>query len=281
MNEAQPFSEPQQLQDPEAEIVRLNKIIRALVNRAERAMSVQQSDFGLFETAILLEEEVRHRTKELEAALRENERINHALQRSQEQMQAEIRERKLAQKALTKANKRLEELSATDPLTGLANRRRFSEMFEGEWQHALCTDDPLALVMIDIDDFKKYNDRYGHQAGDRCLRLVTAALTEAVRGTDLVARYGGEEFVFVLPDTDLDDARQIAERARARVEALQEEHEGTDAGVVTISLGVSAMVPMRDNRPKELVAQADAALYSAKGAGKNRVVVHVQEKCVK
>jgi hypothetical protein len=137
------------VQDLQSEIIRLNKIIQALMNRAERAMSVQGSDFGLFETAVRLEEEVKRRTEQWEKALRENERINHALQHTQRQMEVEIVERKRVEESLRQANQCLETLTITDPLTGLANRRRFAETLTAEWHRALRTRVPIGLAMID------------------------------------------------------------------------------------------------------------------------------------
>lgn len=254
-----------------AEIVRLNKIIQALMNRAERSMSVQGSGFGLFETAILLEEEVHRRTEELKKALLENERINRALQRTQVQMEEEIRERRNAEAALQEANQRLQVLSVIDPLTGLANRRRFFETLLEEWHRAARRREPVGLAMIDVDYFKKYNDRYGHPAGDRCLRSVAIALERVLRDTDLVARYGGEEFICVLPGTDNEHAQRVAERGRAAVSALNTKHEDTEAGIVTVSIGVSSLVPSSDTSPELLIELADAALYKAKQQGRNRV----------
>lgn len=255
----------------QAEIVRLNKIIQALMNRAERSMSVQGSGFGLFETAILLEEEVHRRTEELKTALLENERINRALQRTQVQMEEEIRERMHAEAALKEANQRLQVLSVIDPLTGLANRRRFFETLLEEWHRAARRQEPVGLAMVDIDYFKKYNDSYGHPAGDRCLRSVAIAIERVVRETDLVARYGGEEFICMLPGADSEHARCVAERGRVAVFALNKLHENAEAGRVTVSIGVSSLVPSAASSPEQLVELADTALYTAKNQGRNRV----------
>jgi diguanylate cyclase (GGDEF)-like protein len=259
-------------QDLQAEIIRLNKIILALMNRAERAMSGQGSDFGLFETAVRLEEEVQRRTEQWEKTLRENERINHALQQTQRQMEEEIVERKRIEEALRQANQQLETLTITDPLTGLANRRRFAETLTTEWNRALRTCTPIGLAMIDIDYFKSYNDRYGHPAGDHCLCRVATALAGSVRDTDLAARYGGEEFSFILPNTDYTLALLVAERAQAAVYALKVPHEDNSAGFVTISAGVSGMAPSTSKTPSQLIDLADAALYDAKHEGRNRVL---------
>lgn len=154
------------------EIVRLHKIIQALANRAERTMNVQGSAFSLFETAVRLEEKVRRRTAQLQKALQENKQINRALKHPQTRMKAEIEEHQRIEKELRKANQHLERLSTTDVLTGLANRRQFVEALEAEWNRALRTQAYIGQFMIDIDYFKKYNDRYGHLTGDQCLQLI-------------------------------------------------------------------------------------------------------------
>ena len=254
-----------------AEIVRLNKIIQALMNRAERSTRIQGSDFNLFQTAIILEEQISHRTGELEAALHENQRINRALQSTKEQMELEIQARQRIQEALEEANRRLEDLSTTDPLTGLANRRRLEEVLKAEWLRAMRPGKPLGAAMIDIDCFKLYNDHYGHAQGDTFLQRVAAKLKESVRCTDLVARYGGEEFAVVLPETDQIAASVVAERMRASVAALKEPHHAVPSGIVTVSIGVAVIVPKAERSSDQLFGSADAALYEAKKSGRNCV----------
>jgi diguanylate cyclase (GGDEF)-like protein len=181
-------------------------------------------------------------------------------------------ERKVAERTeeLAEANLRLELLTITDPLTGLPNRRRLSDVMEAEWRRGLRSGEPIGLAMIDIDHFKKYNDHYGHQGGDECLRMVARTIHASVRTTDLVARYGGEEFCIVMPDTDAAGARLVAERARKAVADLREPHIGAATGIVTISVGVTAAVPTVDQTDK-LIKIADQALYEAKRDGRNRV----------
>ena len=168
---------------------------------------------------------------------------------------------------------RLRELSATDGLTHIANRRAFDEGLAREWARAIRQRSPLSVIMADIDFFKRYNDQYGHVAGDGCLQQVAAALKAGVRqGGDFVARYGGEEFAVVLPGADATAARAVAESLRARVQALAIEHAGNPSGgVVTISLGVATVQPGPDDLPTGLVELADQQLYRAKAGGRNRV----------
>ncbi len=174
---------------------------------------------------------------------------------------------------LEAANRQLQALSATDGLTGLANRRAFDRGWEQEWSRAERQGLPLAVVMIDVDQFKAYNDHYGHQSGDVCLKLVAQTLGQAVqRSGELAARYGGEEFVVILPGLDVAEAAAVVERVRAAVQALGLPHaRAAVAGVVTISAGVASCVPRPGDDSARLVQAADAAMYRAKAAGRNRV----------
>jgi diguanylate cyclase (GGDEF)-like protein len=166
----------------------------------------------------------------------------------------------------------LRKLAYMDGLTGLANRRHFDTTLQAEWRRCRRSGKPLALVMLDIDHFKLYNDRYGHQQGDEALKAVATALrTGLARPHDLVARYGGEEFVCLLPECDLAGARHKAQALCRAVQALGLEHKGSlVASVVTISAGVASQVPDGDSTPEALLAQADAHLYRAKQRGRNR-----------
>ncbi len=257
--------------DIEAEIKRLNKIIRVLMDRAEHASNLQGSAFNLFETAIVLEEQVSKRTRELEAALEENKKITRALQQAKEQMEGEINQRVQVQQELEVANNKLLALNITDQLTELLNRRGLDELLSAEWQRSLVTGRCLGIAMIDIDNFKGFNDCYGHLAGDKCLKRVAEALQKCVRNEDLVARYGGEEIVMVLPGADSHAAYQVAERARAAVEAMNIPNTGTEKSVVTVSIGVVTRVPRHSSSPTELLNMADVALYEAKSSGRNCV----------
>lgn len=175
--------------------------------------------------------------------------------------------------ALAVANRRLELLSVTDALTGLANRRRLEEVLDAHWRRARRARRPLALAMVDIDHFKRYNDFYGHAAGDRALQRIATLLKETIRDTDLAARFGGEEFAVVMPDTDLEAAHAVAERLHTAVVRLAERHELVDDHIVTVSIGVAALVPEPDTKLDQLVELADVELYRAKRGGRNQVRV--------
>lgn len=173
---------------------------------------------------------------------------------------------------LRQANELLVELSYLDPLTGIGNRRRFEERLLAEWKRAVRSSSFLSLVMIDIDHFKPFNDAFGHQRGDECLRAVATALVDGLpRAGDSVARYGGEEFAVILPLTDRAGATKVAESLRQRVEALGMTHSASAVSPsVTISCGVATFVPTVDTPPEELIRLADEALYRAKQGGRNQ-----------
>ena len=181
--------------------------------------------------------------------------------------------RKSLEIELADANRRLEALARQDALTGLANRRTFDEMLPLYYRRARQGRESFTIVMIDVDRFKLYNDRYGHPDGDDCLRRVGAAITASIRQTrDLAARYGGEEFALLLAETDADSAALVADRIRQNVERLALEHKDSPYGIVTISAGVcSTAVDAPDEGPDTLLRLADLALYAAKDAGRNVV----------
>jgi diguanylate cyclase (GGDEF)-like protein/PAS domain S-box-containing protein len=171
-------------------------------------------------------------------------------------------------------NRRLEALSTTDGLTGIANRRSFDDRLKTEWTRALRGRQPLALLMLDIDLFKNYNDHYGHQAGDECLRSVAKMIdSNSRRSSDLAARYGGEEFALIAADTDAASAKHLAEVIRQSIESFALPHAKSPMGKVTVSIGVSVMTPEGTQQPEMLIHLADDALYLAKDQGRNRVVL--------
>jgi len=167
---------------------------------------------------------------------------------------------------LRESRTELERLSVTDPLTGLYNRLRMMEVLDNEVRRSRRLRHPFAVLMADLDLFKKYNDAHGHQAGDAVLKRIGAIMREASRDVDFVARYGGEEFLLMMPETEIDAATKLAERIRRKIA-----DEKLPAGKITLSLGVAAF-PLHGDGPDLLIAAADAALYEAKRAGGNRVV---------
>lgn len=193
------------------------------------------------------------------------------LVKNQELAGEQLRE---TQERLLRANNALELLAREDSLTGLNNRREFEYTAEMEFKRALRDQHNIGLLMMDIDYFKRYNDTYGHQMGDDCLRKVSGIIKGAVtRPGDLTARYGGEEFVVVLPNTSRVGALKVAERIRGAIHAAAIPNENAPLGVVTISIGVQVILPMEGDSVQTMVAAADKALYQAKTSGRNRCVV--------
>ena len=198
------------------------------------------------------------------------QKLVETLQTSERELAQRVDERTQQLQAL---NERLEALSMVDGLTGIANRRQFDQELHKAWARLERLGQPLALVMLDVDMFKRYNDHYGHQAGDECLRKVAQAMASVGRTTDVVARYGGEEFVMVAPASDGPSALLLAQRACQAVQALGAEHAQSPFGVVTVSCGAACVVPGPSHTPQDLLRQADAALYQAKSQGRNQAVL--------
>jgi diguanylate cyclase (GGDEF)-like protein len=228
----------------------------ALLNVESPRLAAFHDQLGLLETVAeqvagaIANARLLHRLREAGAALEESNR------------------------QLRAANEALQRLSLQDPLTGIANRRRFDQAIASEWRRAIRQRTPLALVLLDIDSFKQFNDSQGHLEGDRCLRQVGALLqTNLQRAGDLAARCGGEEFAVLLAGCDALQAEAIAETLRRRVEELRIAHPASATGPwLTVSAGVAAMVPAARQEPASLTRSADGALYAAKRSGRNRVV---------
>jgi len=202
--------------------------------------------------------------------------VSYGLRSSLLQTDSMRTERKLleSEAALVQANVQLEELSFIDRLTGVANRRRFEDVLTVEWNRARRLGLPLSLLVIDIDHFKRLNDRYGHLRGDACLINTARALSGCIRRSgELIARYGGEEFVAVLPNLDLEQARVVAERMRRAIEALSIVHEDAPETRMTVSIGIASTRSAGVREESDLFALADRALYQAKSRGRNRVEV--------
>jgi diguanylate cyclase (GGDEF)-like protein len=188
-------------------------------------------------------------------------------------------EKKVAERTaeLEKANQELQRLAQVDGLTQIANRRCFDEHLDREWQRLAREQQPLSIILCDVDYFKLYNDRYGHQQGDACLQQVAKAINNSVnRSADLAARYGGEEFAIILPNTTIEGAVRVAETIRLQVQKLKMPHAAsTVSKYVSLSLGVASIVPNQTISPEELIAAADRSLYEAKKRGRNRLYAEV------
>lgn len=186
----------------------------------------------------------------------------------------DISGRKKTGQKLLELQRELEGLSFKDGLTGVGNRRQFENALEREWQQARESRHPLPVAMIDIDHFKRYNDRYGHVAGENCLRRVGRLLDTATgRPRDFLGRFGGEEFVLVLPDTDADSALRVAESCGDAIAAEAIAHSASPvAGVPTVSMGVGPRIPDDNEPPLSFIAEVDRSLYLAKQRGRNRIV---------
>ena len=173
---------------------------------------------------------------------------------------------------LDAANQELVRISSSDGLTGIANRRYFDQAISVEWRRARRHSNSIAMMVCDIDNFKLFNDTYGHQAGDDCLRKVATAIRQHTeRPSDIVARYGGEEFAVVLPETTIGGALMVAEKIRQAIRELNIPHASSASGRVTMSIGIASAAPGFDNPPDDLIQAADKALYRAKHEGRDRV----------
>jgi two-component system chemotaxis family response regulator WspR len=190
------------------------------------------------------------------------------------QRNAAYRALRESQQKLQESNLELQRLTNTDGMTGIANRRYFDEYLAAEWRRARREQSPLSMLMIDVDNYKLYNDTYGHVAGDNVLRQVASAIdTSCHRPADLAARFGGEEFAMILPSTSPGGARLLAEKVRRAVEDLRIPHDVSSAADrVTVSVGCATIVPTGDEPATQLIERADLAMYSAKEKGKNRTM---------
>lgn len=204
-------------------------------------------------------------------------RLQQALKSQNTKLETEIRYRQAVEAELIEANRRLKVLANLDGLTQVANRHRFDEYFEREWLRSQRERTELAVVLCDVDYFKRYNDRFGHQAGDLCLKQVAQGISSVIkRPADLVARYGGEEFVVILPQTTAETALHMAETIRFQIARLNLEHPESDASDhVSLSLGVTSVVPNVQSTKEQLLSTADQALYQAKLQGRNRAVLQL------
>jgi len=205
------------------------------------------------------------------------------LKKEVDRRKANSEELKIISLELKAANEKLKSISMTDGLTGISNRRSFDDNFNRAWGTALREGRAVSLVLIDIDNFKLYNDTYGHMAGDDCLKDVAQSINTFVRRHgDIAARYGGEEFIIILNETGLAGAATVAEKMRKAIEGLKIPHRASKTSkYVTISLGVSSIVPTKDSSPEALLETSDKMLYKAKEAGRNRTEVFQEASVIK
>ncbi len=228
-------------------------------------------------------------SKPLENKIELIPRVNSALALNKEMTARKAREKDLmkmtalleeSNRKLQGVNRLLKELATIDSLTGVANRRYFEVFIRREWKVAVRSKKSIAILMADIDYFKPYNDIYGHQHGDKCLKMFAQALKESLtRPADVVARYGGEEFIVLLPDTEQQGAELIALRMHYAINELKIKHTGSKVDSrVTFSMGVACLVPDKGDSAESLIAAADKALYQAKENGRNRYVVYQEDK---
>ncbi len=199
---------------------------------------------------------------------------NRSLAEITSKLEMELAERQRIEEELEQANAKLRRLASLDGLTQIANRRRFNEVLNIEWKRQIREEKPLSLILCDIDYFKRYNDRYGHIAGDECLKQVAQTVAACARRPgDLGARYGGEEFAVILPNTDADGAMQVARNIQQDLRKLQIPHEASSVSrFVTLSIGVFCVIPNADTTPDFVVHAADLALYQVKEQGRNAVI---------
>ena len=238
-------------------LVKIEKSKKELANIAiENAKLYEKIE----QYARTLEEKVAQRTQELEA--------------KNQQLEQEIKERKRIEEKLQRANRQLNRLVTIDGLTGVANRRHFDDYLAQEWQRLKREQNPLSLILCDVDHFKLYNDTYGHLQGDDCLRKVAQKIQQVVkRPADLVARYGGEEFAIILPNTNLLGAQYLAHQIQAAIHELKIAHRRSPTSkLVTVSMGVATYIPHQKSSLNQLIEATDKALYTAKQQGRDRVI---------
>ena len=202
-------------------------------------------------------------------------RLQKQLEAQNDLLRQEVSDRLAAEAALQAANKELQRLAHLDGLTQVANRRSFDNCLAQEWRRLAREQQPLSLILCDVDFFKSYNDSYGHQAGDDCLRNIAGVISAVLkRPSDVVARYGGEEFAIILPNTPPEGATHVAKEIRAALQAMEITHVGSEVSqFVTLSIGIATSIPDASILPMTIVAEADQALYKAKLEGRDRIQI--------
>lgn len=239
----------------------------------------QFADVGRVEELATLAQSFNQMSQEIQQSRRKLELYSQSLEQKvrerTEALEREIQRRTAIETVLREANRELERLAFMDGLTQIANRRHFDDRLNQEWWRLKRIQAPLSIVFCDIDYFKQYNDTYGHQAGDECLRRVANVLSAAAkRPADVVARYGGEEFALILPDTPAEGAVQVAREIQATIEQLRIPHQGSVISpYLTLSIGIASAVPQSGMSSNQLIQSADRALYRAKSKGRNCILI--------
>lgn len=271
-----------------AAVIALNTIIsrwlvQPLIDLNQASARIAQGDFSnpvrpasIWEFSILadsfnrMSQEIQQSRSQLEDYSRS---LEEKIGNRTEALRQEIRQRMAVETALQAANQELQNLAYLDGLTQIANRRRFDERLKQEWRNMRRSQLPLSLILCDVDYFKQYNDAYGHQAGDDCLRQVAKVISQAIRRpSDIAARYGGEEFAVLLPSTTLEGATNVANLMQTQIKSLQMPHcQSQVSQYLTVSFGVACLIPSEDCSPEQLLQEVDRALYQAKIAGRDRV----------
>ncbi len=191
-----------------------------------------------------------------------------------EQMKRMVKVSDIMENKLNLVRRSIDEISKFDFLTNVYNRRHFDKILTEEWKKNEEANNPLAILMIDIDNFKEYNDKYGHVEGDKCLQNISSIIKNVInQSNNVVSRYGGEEFIALISNSDLEKAKCIAENIRKSIEGLGILHEASEYEVVTVSIGVAAAIPNMQLQSENLIVMADQALYRAKSSGRNRVAI--------
>lgn len=255
-----------------------SKIENTVSQLKEKDAKLESKIIEIQEINAILEEEISVRQAAEEALQQLNVELEHKVQERTIAISHYSNELAATNTKLLTLNEELRRTSLADGLTGIANRRYFDEFLEREWYRAAREKKPIALLMVDIDFFKAYNDTYGHLAGDNCLKLIARTLdTIPKRSGDIAARYGGEEFAIVLPNTDKQGATTVGEKVRTGIEKLGIEHTGSSISThVTVSIGIAIMVPESGTTTSMIIAAADGALYQAKKEGRNRIKISGQ-----
>ncbi len=254
-------------------------ILHPVTNLTKHVLSIGRTGNFSVRLSVKRHDEIGTLAREFDRMLEKIEDMNTVMERINEQLIEDISKRQEIETKLQEANKELQRLATVDGLTQLSNRRRFDEYMDIEWKRGVRDSIPLSLIIFDVDFFKRYNDTYGHQEGDDCLRAIAGVISRNIkRASDFAARYGGEEFALILPATDINGAIHLAETIRTEIYGLAIPHaKSLLDGRVTLSAGVACMVPCKDISIEMLIKLADEALYNAKAKGRNMTVT-LQDK---